>query len=311
MKSRPSKDQIYRRNINALSTRFQDGLDLPRVISIETQVRCNAKCSFCPYPTSPRKGEEMESDLFYKIIDDLAELPPEHVFHFTLARINEPLLDERLQDFSDYVAKHLPGARQSFWSNGTMLNPGGFEWMETYEGSSLNISLNSVNEADHLALMGFGLTKVLRNLDYLHGLKEAGDLEAEVTLHAPFQSQEKSREIQTFCAKRFPLFKLGIRPFFVWEGDEKTGAREREQTGVVDGQGFDVTALACGQWFDLHILANGFATKCCIDQTGFSTDKYDARQHHALDIYRQSQSLRRSLPGRGSVSGCESCAHLG
>ena len=45
--------------------------DYPRNVSIETQVRCNAKCDFCPYPESPRQGEEMPTEVFEKIIDSV------------------------------------------------------------------------------------------------------------------------------------------------------------------------------------------------------------------------------------------------
>lgn len=297
-----SKVGQYRTTIGGLVARNSD---FPRTISIETQVKCNAKCSFCPYPTSPRKGEEIDTPLFYKIIDDLSEMPPDHVISFTLARINEPLLDKRLQVFSDYVAERLPGARQAFWSNGTMLNPGTFEWIDGYGHSRLNISLNSVTEQGHQDMMGFGLTKVLRNLDHLHQLKAKKDWRGFVNMHAPYLSPETTREMEAFCAERYPLFNLAIRPFFSWEGDEKSGTKEKEQSGVFSTQDFGIGSLPCGQWFDLHILANGFATKCCIDQTGFSDGKYDTRKHHALDIYRQS------LPGRETVTGCGNCTHLG
>ena len=93
-----------------------------------------------------------------------------------------------------------------------------------------------------------------------------------------------------------------IGPFFT---------REKEWSGIFSTQDFDIVSLPCGQWFDLHILANGFATKCCIDQTGFADEKYDTRKHHALDIYRQSLPLRQSLPDRQTVTGCGECTHLG
>ena len=192
-----------------------------------------------------------------------------------------------------------------------MLNPRAFEWIDDYKFATLHISLNSVTEQGHQDLMGIGLKKVLRNLDYLHGLRAEKRWRRPVTLHASYQSAETSREMEEFCADRYPLFKLGIRPFFSWEGDENTGAKEREDSGVFSADDYGVASLPCGQWFDLHILANGFATKCCIDQTGFSDDKYDTRNHHALDIFRQSLPLRQTQPGRETVTGCVGCTHLG
>lgn len=70
--------------------------------------------------------------------------------------------------------------------------------------------------------------------------------------------------------------------------------------------------FSCAQWYDLHILANGVVTKCCIDETGFEgNEKFDSSRRHVLQIYGESASLRENLPGRSSVSGCKTCFHLG
>lgn len=93
-------------------------LIFPRKISIETQVVCNAKCTFCPYPTSPRQGQILKEELFYKIIKDLTCIPSHHKFDITLHRINEPLLEGRMEAFCREIAEKLPNANQKFFSNG-------------------------------------------------------------------------------------------------------------------------------------------------------------------------------------------------
>ena len=284
----------------------------PRTVSIETQVKCNAKCGFCPYPESPRQGEEMSDELFYKIINDLSEIPNTHDFRITLCRINEPLLDKRLQRFHEVIAEKLPSAKAQFWSNGTMLREGLFEWMAEHKNATLTISLNAVDEEDHVRLMGIGLKRVFPNLDYVHRLAEAGRFPLTVLLVAPFESEEQAQRVENYCKDRWPLFTPGVRPFFVWVGGDESGKSERETSNAPDEMAVKAVEFSCAQWFDLHVLANGYATRCCIDETGFvGQPKYDMRNRHALDVFAESAALRAELPARSSVSGCEGCRHLG
>ena len=45
----------------------------------------------------------LPDELFHKIIAELWELPRSHTFTITLHRINEPLLDRRMEGFSDVM----------------------------------------------------------------------------------------------------------------------------------------------------------------------------------------------------------------
>jgi hypothetical protein len=294
---------------------LRDGRDMyrhfPRMVSIETLVKCNAACTFCPYPVSPRQGQRLGDDLFYKIIDDLTVIPVAHHFYITLARINEPLLDGRLEAFSRHINIALAGATQIFWSNGSTLVRGKFEWMTEVRQATLVISLNSIDEQTHIDLMGFGLEKVFRNLDYLHELKKNTLFRPYVVLNSPDQSEAKSLEFRTFCQQRWPLFQPHVLPFFAWQGAVPAGKAERDASHDVGSAVSAASALGCGQWFDLHILANGQVTKCCIDESGFEDDEYSALNHNVLDLYGKSAGLRDAVPARGEVGACRGCMHLG
>jgi hypothetical protein len=229
-----------------------------------------------------------------------------------MARINEPLLDPRLESFSLKVAKKIPQAKQTFWSNGSTLKQGRFEWMGDIPDGRLMISLNSINEDEHTELMGFGTKVVFRNLDYLHQLSAQGNISLQVTLCAPYISENKANDYQKYCADRWPLFKSTIRPFFQWMGEIPAGREEREEHHpLVSVEHQRLGELPCGQWFDLHILANGYATKCCIDESGFDDDKFNTATRNVLDIYKESLILRTNLPPRNRVGGCLGCTHLG
>ncbi len=293
--------------------KLQDShLRFPRVVSIETQVKCNAKCSFCPYPESPRQGQEMTEELFLKIIDDLTAIPVSHAFRITLSRINEPLLDRRLRYFHEVIADKLPSATPQFWSNGTMLREGLFEWMAYHSGATLTISLNSMDEEEHKELMGFGLKRVLTNLDYVHKLAEAGEFPLRVFLVAPYKSDQQADRIESTCIERWPLFTPGIRPFFKWVGGSGKGEEHRAASKGLTTTSQKAQHFTCAQWFDLHILASGYVTKCCIDESGFNhNETYNVSHRNALEIFAESARLRQQLPDRTTVEGCEGCQHLG
>ncbi|MCG5510660.1 FkbM family methyltransferase [Ectothiorhodospira lacustris] len=281
----------------------------PRNVSIETLVRCNAKCGFCPYPTSPRKGETISDELFLKLINDLSEIPTDHSFGITLTRISEPLLDRRQEKFAQIIAENLPSARQQFWTNGTMLKPGRFEWMTEYKGASLTVSLNSIHEEEHQELMGFGLKAVFKGLDYLHDLVLSGRFNLPVSLCAPFISDNQAQEFTEFTKARWPRFKASVRPFFEWTGTSSKGADKRNLSPV-DGKKMS-SDFPCAQWFDIHVLANGYLTKCCIDETGFIGDEnFNVAKNNLLHLY-QINSLKETLPNRMHVSECKNCTHLG
>jgi MoaA/NifB/PqqE/SkfB family radical SAM enzyme len=124
-------------------------IDYPRVVSIETMVACNAKCSFCAYPDSERKGDKMDTDLFYKIIDDLNS-DGRYPMSITLARINEPLLGKRLKEFSLHIRKVFPKSIYSIWSNGLKLNQEDIAWINELGGNAnLQVSLNTIDAAEH------------------------------------------------------------------------------------------------------------------------------------------------------------------
>lgn len=301
----------YPASVEILKSRF---LDHPRAVSIETLVKCNSRCSFCPYPTSPRQGQVLPEELFHKIIAELSELPPTHTFMMTLHRINEPLLDRRMKYFCGVVAEKIPSAIQQFWTNGTMLKEGEFEWMTQYQSAELTVSLNSMNEEEHLRMMGFGIEGVLQGLDYLHQLAESGRFTLPVTLCAPFIDERQSRSYGVRCRRRWPLFRPAIRPFFQWMGGMQVGTEYRDAAALPGAEENQVAGSPCGQWFDLHILANGYVTRCCIDENGNGGKViYDVRHNHVLDIYRRARrlSLRERLPARATVRGCKGCFHLG
>ena len=112
----------------------------------------------------------------------------------------------------------------------------------------------------------------------------------------PYLTEIKAKQFVEAVEKRFPLFTIRLRPVYTWMGGSEKGDDERLQTEIGELIARKSQDWACGQWFDLNILANGYATKCCIDETGFDEDAFNAAKNHCLDIYAKTLPYRQQLP---------------
>ena len=91
------------------------------LVEIETINRCNGECAFCPVNRfdDPREFKLMDESLFYNIIQQLKEL--NYKGRIQIFSNNEPLMDKRIYDFSDYVRKELSDCHSVIFTNGILL----------------------------------------------------------------------------------------------------------------------------------------------------------------------------------------------
>lgn len=101
--------------------KHKDSIPWPHEIEIETINRCNGGCSFCPVNVNKdiRRHELMDEELFLKIVDDLKEL--DYAGRVALFSNNEPLLDDRIIEFSRILRERVPRAQIHMFTNGTLL----------------------------------------------------------------------------------------------------------------------------------------------------------------------------------------------
>ena len=102
---------------------FMSGKEVPHplVVNLETINRCNSTCEFCTANKNAEKRPymRMEEDLFYNIIDQLADWG--YKGHLTMYGNNEPLLDTRIMEFHKYAREKLPEAFIFMSTNGLLL----------------------------------------------------------------------------------------------------------------------------------------------------------------------------------------------
>lgn len=91
-------------------------------IDIETHNVCNRSCGYCPVSLDKRGPDAfMPTELFQSIIYQLSDLG--FTGRINLNLYNEPLLDERLDEFAMLIKKILPKAKLHLYTNGDYLNP--------------------------------------------------------------------------------------------------------------------------------------------------------------------------------------------
>ncbi len=94
----------------------------PLVVNLETINRCNSTCAFCTANKNAEKRPycRMEDELFYNIIDQLADWG--YKGHLTLYGNNEPWLDTRIVEFHKYCREKLPESFIFMSTNGLLLD---------------------------------------------------------------------------------------------------------------------------------------------------------------------------------------------
>jgi len=114
-----------------------DSFDQVHTIQIETLTACNLRCSYCPNSVYERglikNNQEMDSKLFYKIIDELSDL--NWVGEIEPHSYGEPLLDGRLPSFCSYIRQKIPLAKIGIYTNGELLN---IDWYKKLVSAGVN-----------------------------------------------------------------------------------------------------------------------------------------------------------------------------
>lgn len=95
--------------------------DIFTALDIETNARCNLRCSYCPVSTFERGDHYMPTELFKKIIDDVAAFPFVYKGRISPHFYGDPLLDARLPELLAYAHEKLPKAEIIIHTNGLAL----------------------------------------------------------------------------------------------------------------------------------------------------------------------------------------------
>ena len=219
-------------------------MDQPHEVSIETLAQCNARCTFCPYPTLERIGTKMSDELIDRLIEEMAAF--KRPFIFSPFKVNEPLLDKRLIPICESFNERAPHGYLRIFTNGAPLTDANIEGIAKLKNvRHLWISLNSHEPEEYERLMGLKFEHTAKRLDRLHASK----FPHPVMLSCVGFPNEPFRR---YCYERWPKF-------------DSMAISKSGWIDYTDPQISEVPDTPCSRWWELSITASGVASLCCMD----------------------------------------------
>jgi MoaA/NifB/PqqE/SkfB family radical SAM enzyme len=229
-----------------------------KYVSLEAHTVCNQSCYFCPVSIAPREDYFMPTELYERIVGELAAYRDtiEAVF---MINYNEPTVDRR---FVEQVgAIRAAGLPPAVLTNGSGLTPGRVDALVALGGLRfLSINLSTLDReryrrergGDHLGL-------VLRNLDYAKDQPLAEQMDMVVLGTGNEDHQRDFEEISRyFAGSRFEVkyFEVMDRAGYLQIGHKPAIPNQRlcgcENVGSRPLQ-------------HLHITPRGTCVLCCED----------------------------------------------
>lgn len=136
-----------------------------KYVSLEAHTVCNQSCYFCPVSVAPRSSYFMPTEMYGRIVGEIAELgePIEAVF---MISYNEPTVDKRWVDQVRTIRE--AGLPPATLTNGTGLTPERTDALVEIGGLRfLSINLSTLDGQRYAKDRGGNhLERVLKNLDY-------------------------------------------------------------------------------------------------------------------------------------------------
>jgi len=227
-------------------------LEYPRLVSIETTNRCNARCNFCPNHSLARNRRLMPDELFQKIIQDCKEFPLPAIEPFLQG---EPFMDPQILERLAYINNQLPNTALRIYSNGAALTPNKSDALRELNIDKLYISLNTINKAKYEEVVGLPFERTMNNVRALCASNPKGPVAKVITLRMTLVEDTTPEEVDAFKSL---CRELGARPMIVglfnYKGDIPAA--------------LPVPCYPCEHIDRLDIMSNGQTTLCCMDQEG-------------------------------------------
>ncbi len=291
--------------MNEIKTLLAKHSDYPLEVAIETTGRCNANCAFCPHHTLERKNGYMPDTMFERIIDQLKEIPPEHVYYISPFKVNEPLMDKQLFKRIEIINERLPNAYIRLFSNLNIATDEHIKRIGLIKNlSDIDISLNSLDSGEYQALMGLDLAKTKRSiyrlLDYTRKL--GLDMQAPRIVFSRVAQASAASDMAYYLAflqefkDYLDIAEPRVIPRQEWIGDIPSDAPQKQNQ-------------PCARWADINICCNGIVAFCCMDGRG-AYPWGNIMESSALEIYNQHKyrRLRTECPNKSEVTPCKYCS---
>ena len=215
----------------------------PNEVSLETYAQCNARCTFCPYPTLERQGAKLPDALLERLVDEMAGF--KYPIYFSPFKVNEPLLDKRLIPLCRTFNAKVPQSAIRLFTNGSGLtdaNIEGIGWLRNV--AHLWVSLNEHEPAAYEATMGLDFSQTSKRLDRLHA--------TPFPFPVVVSRVGRNEAFIAYVQDRWPKFQVACLKRDAWIDFTSSDVPEVPDT-------------ACARWWEVNIAATGQAALCCMD----------------------------------------------
>ena len=183
-----------------------------RYVSLETCSNCTQGCYFCPVGAAPRPTEFMPTELFERIISQLAA-HRDTIEAVSLSNYNEPTADRRFIDQVALIREHrLPPA---VLSNASGFTPAKVDAVIELGGLFyLGINISTTDRERYKADRGKDhLPKVLEHLEYMKDKRVAETMALVVLGHDDDVHHRETEEL----SRRFAGSNFVVRPFDIMD----------------------------------------------------------------------------------------------
>ena len=232
-----------------------------KYVSLEAHTVCNQSCYFCPVSIAPREDYFMPTELYERIVGELAAYRDtiEGVF---MINYNEPTVDKR---FVDQVrAIRAAGLPPAVLTNGSGLTPDRVDALLALGGLRfLSINLSTLDRERYRRDRGGDhLGAVLRNLEYVRDKPLAEQMDMAVLGTGNDEHRRDFEEISAlFAGSRFDVkyYEVMDRAGYLQIGN-RPASRERRLCGCEN--------IGSRPLQHLHITPRAACVLCCEDYDG-------------------------------------------
>lgn len=259
------------RNENRTPLKDVIPLDTPYNICIETSTFCNLNCVYCGHSKHLCPEENMDMDLFERIIDQLACFPKK-LKKIELYFFGEPLCNPLLPDMLAYAREKNVSQTIDFTTNGLLFTKKKVdEFVEKGMPDTIRISLQGITEDAYRQYCGakIDFDAFIDNLGYLYQHKGNCKISmkvADIAIKDIDHGKERFEEIFGNIADT--LFVESIIPIYgdVNYEDLDSEIKEKALDGREQVKQTKINMVCHRPFYRLAVRANGDVTAACCDQ---------------------------------------------
>jgi radical SAM protein with 4Fe4S-binding SPASM domain len=276
-----------------------------QAVHVEVTNACNLKCTMCPHPQMERPIGRMSTELFQKIISQIA--PYRRIIEgVALMGLGEPLLHAGLEEFSK-IAKSA-GLPNVYTSTNAMLldEKRAKSLLAKGQFDRVIFSVDGVTaETFHKIRVGADFETVYQNIQMFLDLRGKQTRRPRATLQI-LVFEETEGELYEYC--EYWLKRLGPDDEILIKRVDTFGGLVKDRR--LDAKREPTKRFACRQlWKDMSVSWDGRVTVCCKD-VFYRLGVGDANTTHLVEFWKSEKwEAIRTAHAKGvfDMEPCDNC----